>query len=304
MELCCGTKSVGKVFEHFGLRILSVDFDERWQPDVLADIAATPRDELVELIRAAVREKFGEDLPILAFWASPQCTEYSRALSTRPRDLAKADALVRACLRLFAEYPTVPWFMENPETGLLKTRALMEGRCYHSVSYCKYSAAADPCCPEGSACPLCQYRKRYMKPTAVWTNTTWQPKRAVCWSCKRCPFMGEGGRAHRESLDQGGSGWRAYAVPGRLTQEIAEHLLLASGRGCAQPFVGRLTEATRARIGVAPPAPLLLPPVPPPDLEGASTGGVVARVLLGVNPDAESATARERKRARALGRLE
>ena len=137
-----------------------------------------------------------------------------------------------------------------------------------------------------------------MKPTAVWTNTTWQPKRAVCWSCKRCPFMGEGGRAHRESLDQGGSGWRAYAVPGRLTQEIAEHLLLASGRGCAQPFVGRLTEATRARIGVAPPAPLLLPPVPPPDLEGASPGGVVARVLLGVNPDAESATARERKRAR------
>ena len=156
MELCCGTKSVGKVFEHLGLRTLSVDFDERWQPDVLADIAATPRDELVELIRAAVREKFGEDLPILAFWASPQCTEYSRALSTRPRDLAKADALVRACLRLFAEYPAVPWFMENPETGLLKTRALMEGRCYHSVSYCKYSAAADPCCPEGSACPLCR----------------------------------------------------------------------------------------------------------------------------------------------------
>ena len=67
VELCCGTKSVSRVFKHLGIRTLSVDIDAQWRPDLLADIAQTPTDELDALIRDKIREKFRRELPILAF---------------------------------------------------------------------------------------------------------------------------------------------------------------------------------------------------------------------------------------------
>ena len=79
VELCCGTKSVGRVFEHFGIRTIAVDFDPQWDPDVQADIAPTPPEELFRMIHTKIQEKFGRSLPIAVFWASPQCTEYSQA---------------------------------------------------------------------------------------------------------------------------------------------------------------------------------------------------------------------------------
>ena len=54
-------------------------------------------------------------------WASPVCTEYSRALTTRPRRLLDGDALVLSALEIILHFDPLMWIVENPATGLLKT---------------------------------------------------------------------------------------------------------------------------------------------------------------------------------------
>ena len=78
-------------------------------------------------------------------------------------------------MALFAKRRDAPYFFENPETGLLKTRKVVKDIPYHKVTYCKYTAAEDPCCAiDGASCPICEYRQMYPKPTAIWTNTAWR----------------------------------------------------------------------------------------------------------------------------------
>eukprot|EP00976_Prorocentrum_cordatum_P105265 1194210-Prorocentrum_minimum.AAC.2 len=57
-------------------------------------------------------------------WASPPCTEYSRATTTRPRDLAATNLLVASTLACLVHLKPSFWFIENPE-GLLSTRPIM-----------------------------------------------------------------------------------------------------------------------------------------------------------------------------------
>ena len=49
-------------------------------------------------------------------WASPVCTEYSRALTTRPRRLLEGDALVLSALEIIAHFDPLMWIVENPAT--------------------------------------------------------------------------------------------------------------------------------------------------------------------------------------------
>ena len=80
-------------------------------------------------------------------WCGPTCTHYSlaRSKAKTPRDLEGGT-------------PSYYWFIENPQTGLLKTREVVQGLPYKEVDYCMYGA---PC------------RKR----TRLWTNCTWTPRR-------------------------------------------------------------------------------------------------------------------------------
>ena len=71
-------------------------------------------------------------------WASPVCTEHSRALTTRPRRLLEGDALVLSALEIIAHFDPLMWVIENPATGLLKTRPFMERLPWVDVTYCKY----------------------------------------------------------------------------------------------------------------------------------------------------------------------
>ena len=68
-------------------------------------------------------------------WASPVCTEYSRAL------LLEGDALVLSALEIIAHFDPLMWVIENPATGLLKTRPFMERLPWVDVTYCKYGTA-------------------------------------------------------------------------------------------------------------------------------------------------------------------
>jgi hypothetical protein len=148
--------------------------------------------------------------PIDFAWASPPCTFYSIARTTGPpADLEAADRLVQKCLEL-AGALGVPFIMENPWTGKLKSRAVVQGIPMRVVDYCMYGAP---------------YRKR----TALWTNTEFTPTRPLC--SYTCGSSDPVARRHTERAQRGswaGAGERRsqglrtlYALPAALCEEIA-----------------------------------------------------------------------------------
>ena len=188
LELCCGTKSVGKVFEALGWTVTSVDFDPQFAPTLCMDV----HDLRPEMIGGKV------DL----VWASPLCTHYSRARTKArtPRDLEGSDALVQKCLDLADQFKCK-----------LKTRDVVKDIPFRVVDYCKY---ADD-----------RFAHRARKRTAIWTDTNWQPTRPLCQkdcgncangrhteSAQRGPNRGNGSRHTLHEL---------YAIPPALVEDIA-----------------------------------------------------------------------------------
>lgn len=128
-------------------------------------------------------------------WASPECKEYSRAKTVGYRDLAYADSCVLAAIQIIGYFQPAYWFIENPQTGLLKDRPFMRGLPYHDVTYCMYG-------------------RQYQKPTRIWTNHADFKPRFCCryrgTSCK-----------HR---DASGKHLMAMAGDGRLQKQ--EHSMV------------------------------------------------------------------------------
>ena len=145
-------------------------------------------------------------------WASPVCTEYSRALTTRPRRLLEGDALVLSALEIIAHFDPLMWIVENPATGLLKTRPFMEPLPWVDVTYCMYGTL-------------------YRKQTRLWTNMRWRPRRGLCRPGSRCEAWQDG--RHLRAAQRGprlmeGQCERVsqsrellYSVPAALCEEIA-----------------------------------------------------------------------------------
>eukprot|EP00976_Prorocentrum_cordatum_P106370 1194433-Prorocentrum_minimum.AAC.10 len=141
-------------------------------------------------------------------WASPPCTEYSRALTSRARDLPAADHLVAATLACLVYLKPNYKFIENPD-GLLRTRPLMlpYQPFLHPVSYCRYGTL-------------------YRKNTSIWSNaphllvercTVHSPCAAKAkWGYHPCTAQA----GPTAKVPGSGLGKRVYAVPQRLLQQL------------------------------------------------------------------------------------
>ena len=91
-------------------------------------------------------------------WASPPCTEYSRAKTTGIRDIDGANEVVQRTLDILEYFEPKYWIIENPQTGLLKDQLCMWGIPFKDVDYCRYGLP---------------YRKR----TRIWNNVfSWELK--------------------------------------------------------------------------------------------------------------------------------
>ena len=204
LELFSGTGSVGRSFRARGWEVFSVDIDATAKPTLVANVLDLQLDAL--------------PVRVDCIWASPPCTHYSRARTKAktPRDLEGSDAIVQKVLDILDFYITCSWFMENPESGLLKGREVVAGLPFQVVDYCKYG-------------------KPYRKRTAIWTNTYWEPARSLCKH--DCPVSS--GSRHTARAQQGTSSAtdvrysrdELYSIPPALCDEIADYATSRYHRG-------------------------------------------------------------------------
>ena len=141
LELFSGTGSVGRVAKEKGWEVVSVDIDPR--ADINADILSWDYKTL--------RENFD------VVWASPPCTMYSSYQNIHTpkhlRDLGPSNALVMKAIEIITYFEPLYFFIENPQTGILKDQSFVCPLPFHDVDYCMYGYSS---------------RKR----TRIWTNYT------------------------------------------------------------------------------------------------------------------------------------
>lgn len=132
LELFCGTKSVSKYCESIGYETITLDYDPKHNPDYCMDILDVDDEWL---------DNLG---PIDIVWASPDCRHYSKirynwkALGHPEPDLEYADKLVKKALYIIDYLKPKHWFIENPATGRLKDRGLLDDVPMKRCCYCKY----------------------------------------------------------------------------------------------------------------------------------------------------------------------
>ena len=197
LELFSGTGSVGKVARSRGFDVVSLDLKNA---DINCDILQWNYKEYPSGYFQFV-------------WASPPCTEYSIAKQTGVRKIDEANKIVLKTIEIIEYFNPTIWFIENPQTGLLKNQEFMNEKPYKDVDYCKYGMP---------------YRKR----TSLWNNLyQWQPREL----CKKdCDSMD--GNRHRETAQRAPSGkkinWKEnytlfkqnelYRIPELLINEILD----------------------------------------------------------------------------------
>ncbi len=136
LELFSGTHSVGKVCKKLDWEVISVDM-------------LLPADHQVDIMDFDYRQYPKDYFDIV--WASPPCTEYSKAKTQGVRDIDGANKLTLKTLEIIDYFNCYYWFIENPQTGLLKDQEFMKDLNYVDADYCMYGLP---------------YRKR----TRFWTN--------------------------------------------------------------------------------------------------------------------------------------
>jgi len=198
LELFSGTKSVSNAVGDIFKEIVSVDILDKYSPTHCADINAWD-------YRVYPPDYFTH------IWASPPCTEYSLLKQNTGMvvNIDSADANVLKVFEIFDYFKPAKWFIENPQTGMLKHRPFMEGLPYYDIDYCCYTNWG--------------YKKR----TRIWTNANYADK--LCRGVGKCPNMV--GKFHRVSFGGQGrpknhiyetcpAGDTAYRVPKKLIMEL------------------------------------------------------------------------------------
>ena len=207
LELFCGTKSIGKVFDENGWDVVSVDMLSKFEPTICKNVLDLTPEDIMDKLPAHAKQ-------ITLIWASPPCTQYSKMRTQgAPRDLDGSDKIVQQVLNL-VKYFNVPFFMENPQTGLLKSRDVVKGIPYRTVDYCQYADDTFP--------------GRYRKRTAIFTNTDWIPMRVLC-KPSLCKFCSDG-KKHDHACQQRSkpgqmksSTKQLYKIPPGLPQELLNY---------------------------------------------------------------------------------
>ena len=192
LELFSGAGSVGKVAKELGYDVVSLDLKN-------ADINT-------DILQWNYKQFKQNEFNII--WASPPCTEYSRAKPTGIRKTDYANSVVKKTIEIINYFNPSIWFIENPEAGLLKQQDFMTDFDYYDIDFCKYGM---------------EYRKR----TRIWTNLKdWTPRPLCKKDCgniidnrhketaQRLPSKGRWNEQKKHTQDE------LYRIPSDLIEEI------------------------------------------------------------------------------------
>ena len=147
-------------------------------------------------------------------WTSPPCTEYSVAKTVGVRKIAEASQVVQRTLDIIDNFQPKFWFLENPQTGLLKSQPMMQDKPFTDVDYCRYGMP---------------YRKR----TRIWNNVpNWVAKPL---DTRDCDSMLDNKKRHKQIAQRGIKGKNEDGrqnfrqdelcrIPAPLIQEIVNAL--------------------------------------------------------------------------------
>jgi site-specific DNA-cytosine methylase len=217
IELFSGTgsfgKSAGRVAHSMGYDVvkLSLDIHPKYNPTECTDIMKWDyKSRIHEFLKNA------KESDIVWVHASPPCNEYSRAKTSHPRDLPKADAIVKRTLQIIKFAHPNFWTIENPQ-GMLQDRPFMQrlSKYKHVASYCKFG-------------------RPFRKNTNIWTNVP-SLKLPVCKNGSYCAAKEKLGHHPSRAQDrdshvgsktiQRNSVDKLYAIPSRLSSYIVRTAL-------------------------------------------------------------------------------
>lgn len=201
VELFCGTKSFSKYAKSQGHKTYTVDIEEKFEPDIIADLSGEFPAELKERIKSA-------DI----IWMSPPCQTLSMAsgnthwTADRQPKTDKAilgKKLLDVCQEIaeMCEREGKIYFIENPRA---RARWFLPQETRQTVWYCQY----------GDDRP---------KPTDIWTNLTgWGG--AQCKNGNKDCHHQPAPRGSKTGT-QGLKGATARGeIPARLFQELFNHI--------------------------------------------------------------------------------
>lgn len=182
LELFSGTGSIGKFCDAIGFESVSVDM-------------ILPADHQVDIMDFDYKQYSKDEFDIV--WASPPCTEYSKAKTRGKRDIEGANKIVLRTIEIINYFNCEYWFIENPQTGKLKDQDFMKDLPFIDGDYCMYGLP---------------YRKR----TRFWTN---KQKCKLCLCDKNCgsfingKHIGSCGNGLKKYSDKAYSLHEKYSIP-------------------------------------------------------------------------------------------
>ena len=106
-------------------------------------------------------------------------------MTCRTRNLVLADQIVQRTLEIIAYFYPSQWFIENPKTGLLKSRFLMKDLAHVDLDYCQFSDWG------------------YQKPTRIWGPSylrNLKPRVCDIHTCPNVITRSSGHQGHRRIL--------------------------------------------------------------------------------------------------------
>lgn len=212
IELFSGTKSFSKVMASKGLGTLTVDNNDKLNPDICIDIMNL--------------DYIGYTDEAFILWASPPCTAFSvasigkhwqggyRAYIPKTEFAKLSLDIVERTIKIIAETKPKYWFIENPR-GIL--RKLI------NPIFEKYGIT-----PIRHTVTYCQYGDKRMKPTDIWTNCIeWNPK-PICHNGAPCHEPApRGSKTRTQGLE---NAKERGVIPEAIFIEILDHIESKKGK--------------------------------------------------------------------------